>query len=124
MTAQKLLGAANGFMLVLFASWAMFQYNDPDGLLWIVVYGLAVTGIVLFEYDRAPARPLWVLSGIMVLWGIYWGVQFAGQPALLMPDAPMFVEEGREMVGSWIVAAWMALLARNSAYRAERTAEA
>ncbi len=111
MSREQIVGALNGFMLVLLASWAFFQYNDPDGPLWIAIYGLAVAGIILFEYDRIAPRILWLYSGLMLLWGVYWAVRLTGAPSILMPDTPMLVEEGREMVGSWIVAGWMAFLA-------------
>jgi hypothetical protein len=111
MNRKQIVGALNGFMLVVLTSWAFFQYNDPDGPLWMGVYGVAVAGIILFEYRRVSARMLWLYSGLTALWGIYWAVQFAAEPSYLMADTPMLVETGREMVGTWIVSAWMAFLA-------------
>ena len=108
MSREQIIGALNGFMLVLLTSWAFFQYNDPDGPLWIAIYGLAVAGIILFEYDRIAPRILWLYSGLMFLWGAYWAVQL---------DTPMLVEEGREMVGSWIVAGWVGYLATRALRR-------
>lgn len=117
MSREQIVGALNGFMLVVLTSWALFQYNDPDGPLWIVVYGVAAAAIILFEYRRVSARLLWLYSGLMALWGLYWAVQLAGAPSILMADTPMLVEEGREMVGSWIVAVWMGYLATRALRR-------
>jgi hypothetical protein len=30
----------NGFLCVLLALFTIVQYNDPDAILWIVIYGL------------------------------------------------------------------------------------
>ena len=48
---------ANAAMLLIFASWAGFQYNDPDVLIWVAVYGAAAIECVLFFLGRFP-RPL------------------------------------------------------------------
>lgn len=111
MSRAQLIGAANVLMLILFTSWAAFQYNDPDAALWIPIYGLAAVSISLFHFRRISPKVLWTYSGITFLVGAYMAVLFLRQPALLMEDMLMFVEEGREMLGAWIVSGWMAFLA-------------
>ena len=87
MSKTQIVDAANALVLVLFTSWALFEYRSVSSPL------------------------LWTYSLLTFLLGAYMAVQFFSQPTLLMEDTPMFVEEGREMVGAWLVSGWMAFLA-------------
>jgi hypothetical protein len=44
----------NGFFCVLMALFAVVQYNDPDAILWIVIYGLTAVwaGLAAFRPDQ------------------------------------------------------------------------
>ena len=92
-------------MALLFISWAVFQYNDPDPFLWIFVYGLAALASVLFLIKRLPlAFPL--VYGIIGLgWAIYLSTLITYTPPLVG------IEEWREMMGLVVASAWMGLLA-------------
>ena len=108
--------AANRLMAVLFAIAAAVQYNDPDPLRWIAIYGLAGLACLLALAGRLP-RLAPVLVGLAALvWAATLAPGVVGQVSIgdlfesyAMKSAP--VEEGREMGGLLIVAAWMTVLA-------------
>jgi hypothetical protein len=37
---EEIMSYLNGFLCVLLASFTIVQYNDPDAILWILIYGL------------------------------------------------------------------------------------
>jgi hypothetical protein len=108
--------AAGIFMLVVFLLSAVVQFDDPDPLPWIAVYGLAaglcaaslagrgsrVAPVLLMLVALAAAAPLAprVLGRAGI--GDVFGSMKATDP---------LVEETRELLGLLIVAAWMAVLA-------------
>ena len=59
---RALLRIANGVMAVLFAFAAAVQYNDPDPLRWMAMYGLAMLACGLALAGRLP-RLLPALAG-------------------------------------------------------------
>lgn len=100
----------NGIFCVLLVLFALVQYNDPDFVLWFVIYGIAgaFCGLAAF-------RPgLWRTSGALrgVFWTcfalavigtvLYWPVVWADW---------IHVEETREGVGMWVVMAGMIVAA-------------
>lgn len=105
---SSVLRIANGFMLVLFVSWAGFQYNDPDPLTWIFVYGAAALGCLLFFFGRLPrytalAYVLLCLGGALyLLIRVISGHEF------------IFDEQGREMMGLLFSGGWIAFLVHRS----------
>jgi Transmembrane family 220, helix len=50
----------NGFFCVLFVLFAVVQYNDPDALLWIVIYGVTAVwaGLAAFRPVRFAHSPV------------------------------------------------------------------
>jgi hypothetical protein len=50
----------NGFFCVLFVLFAVVQYNDPDALLWILIYGVTAiwAGLAAFRSDRFAHSPV------------------------------------------------------------------
>ena len=44
----------NGFFCVLMVLFTVVQYNDPDAILWILIYGLTAVwaGLAAFRPDR------------------------------------------------------------------------
>ena len=105
---SSVLRIANGIMLVLFISWAGFQYNDPDPLTWIFVYGAAALGCLLFFFGLLPrytslAYVLLCLGGALyLLIRVISGHEF------------IFDEQGREMMGLLISAGWISFLTHRS----------
>ena len=107
---------ANRLMAVLFLIAAGLQYNDPDPLRWMAIYGLAALGCVLALAGRLPR----LVPAAIGLGALAWAATLA--PGVLgrvsigelfesyaMKSEP--VEEAREMGGLLVVAAWMAVLA-------------
>jgi hypothetical protein len=110
-----LLRLANWVMTAAFLFSVAVQYNDPDPVRWMLIYGLAALACILHLRDRLR----WYLPTAV-------GATAFGWAASLVPDVigkttfgDMFqsfhminsvVEEAREMGGLLIVAAWMAVL--------------
>lgn len=107
---------ANYFFLVVFLLCVAVQYNDPDPVRWMILYGSAATCCILFSSRKLPVY----LSAATAVAALLWVV-------LLLPDAwgkaipikevfsmiHMFspgVEEVREIGGLLIVACWMVVL--------------
>lgn len=105
------LRIANAVMLLFFVFWAGYQYNDPDALLWLAVYGAAAIECILFYLGRLP-RPLALAYMLLcMLWAPYLGIRIALEGDFI------FGEQGREMFGLLICAAWTYVLYRQSANR-------
>ena len=110
-------------MAVLFAFAAAVQYNDPDPLQWMAMYGLAMLACGLARAGRLP-RLLTALAGLGAL---VWAGTLAPGVVERVSLGELFqsygmlstaVEEGREMGGLLIVAAWMGVLTLVRAGRA------
>jgi hypothetical protein len=103
-------------MAVLFGLAAALQYNDPDPLRWMAIYGLAGLACLLALTGRLSRLPP-VLVGLAALgWALTLAPGVVGRVSLgelfesyAMKSSP--VEEAREMGGLLLVAAWMAVLA-------------
>ena len=100
----------------LFVLSAAVQYNDPDPVRWMLLYGAAAVVSLLVALGRAT----WTMAAAVALVALIWAATLA--PAVLgtvgmgelvqaweMKDTR--IEEGREMYGLLIVAAWMGVLA-------------
>jgi hypothetical protein len=111
--AVRILTAIMG---VYFVFAVVMQYNDPDPVQWMAIYGAAALGCALALFGRAR---WWFLVGVAVVAAV-WAATLA--PAVIGHVAPrdLFapagmlapaVEEAREMLGLIIVAVWMIMLA-------------
>jgi peptidoglycan/LPS O-acetylase OafA/YrhL len=51
--------AVNGFLAVMFALFAVVQYNDPQPALWFLIYGVpaAFCGLAAWRPDVLASRP-------------------------------------------------------------------
>jgi hypothetical protein len=126
---MKLFKLLNYLMLGLFVFSLIVQYNDPDALRWMTIYGLAAVACIVAL--KRPAH--WLLPGALGLLALGWAGTLAlrvwGQVGLgelfeawEMKDER--VEEAREMGGLLIVAAWMLVLCwRASQLRLTRRAQ-
>lgn len=108
--------AANGAMLLAFAFSVLVQLNDPDPLLWMLIYGAAAAACGLELFRRT--NPLFPLA--VSLAALTWAGTIAPRVIGKVPFAELFaefemknlgVEEAREMYGLLIVAGWMAAVA-------------
>jgi hypothetical protein len=112
----------NGVMAVLFAVAVAVQYNDPDPIRWMAIYGAAfIVTVMIAARGWAPVFAAAIVGGIALAWGVYWAVT-SGAPLLLyehMFDAwemkNTAIEEAREASGLLIVAVWMAVVGAVSA---------
>jgi hypothetical protein len=113
--AHVIWAAANGLMLLLFLFSVSVQFNDPDPVRWVVIYGLAAaaTGLEL------AGRATWWLSAPVGVVALLWAFTFIPRVGGRVPLPEMFsawemknleIEESREMYGLAIVAVWMAAL--------------
>jgi Transmembrane family 220, helix len=59
----------NGFFCVLLALFAIVQYNDPDAILWILIYGIAAiwAGVAAFRPGRLAQSPLLLGAFVVTL---------------------------------------------------------
>ena len=87
-----------------FVAWAYWQLNDPDTLIWIVLYLLAAVACAFFFVGRLPLWFALAVGAVALLIGLEraYGV--------IAEEQYFFDEEGREMMGSLLVAAYMGVL--------------
>jgi len=89
-------------MFLLFLLSCAVQYNDPDPLTWIALYGYAAVLTVFAFYKKYSASAL-LLGLIIYLAGFF----YYAQPLNVSWWA---LEEGREAMGLMISAVWMGVL--------------
>jgi hypothetical protein len=112
---------ANVVLLLAFAFSVIVQFNDPDSLVWIAIYGVAAAACGLELTGRGNVG----LPGATAVFAAAWALQIAERSFGQVPFGAMFgdwemqdpgIEEAREMYGLAIVAVWMVVLAV-AAYR-------
>ena len=117
---------ANWLMIAAFLFSVAVQYNDPDPIRWMLVYGLAALACVLKLRGRLP----WQFPAALGAAAFGWAASIAPRVIGKTTFGDMFqsfhminavVEEAREMGGLLIVAAWMGVLVLVTKYG--RTAE-
>lgn len=105
----------NWVMIAAFLFSVAVQYNDPDPIRWMLIYGLAAIACILQLRGRLP----WQLPAVLGVIAFGWAVSIAPRAIGKTTFGAMFqsfemidtiVEEAREMGGLLIVAAWMAVL--------------
>jgi ABC-type enterochelin transport system permease subunit len=107
-------GAMNGWrianwgMLLLFLFAVAVQYNDPDPIRWMAVYGLAAAACLLALKGRLPRLPTALLAAVALAWAGTLAARVVGKQPLI--DS----EEGREMLGLLLVFLWTGVLAWRS----------
>lgn len=112
---QKSFLATNWALFACFVLSAVLQYNDPDPLQWIAIYGLAAAVCVGYAFRKPIAIPAGAALLTSLIWAGYIYSQTRGQlhPEQMFNDFHMtqpYVEEAREIGGLLIVSAWMAVL--------------
>ena len=110
-----LLRLANWVMTAAFLFSVAVQYNDPDPIRWMLVYGLAALACVL----QLRKRLVWYFPAALGAAALGWAASIAPRVIGKTTFGAMFqswhmisevVEEAREMGGLLIVAAWMGVL--------------
>ena len=106
---------ANALMLLAFLFSVTVQYNDPDPVRWMAIYGAAavVCGLELARRTRGS------LPAAVALVALGWAATIAPRVLGKVRFGDMFaefemhnvgVEESREMYGLVLVALWMMLV--------------
>lgn len=109
------LSIAKSFFAVLFLFGALVQLNDPDPLVWLVIYLVAAL-VSIF----AIRKPRHLLAPVLVfVVTVVWALTLVPAVIQHVPFTDMFgawemknegIEKSREMYGLLIIASWMALL--------------
>ena len=95
---------------VLFLAAALVQYNDPDGLLWFALYGLASLISILFFFRKMTYLIVSLLCvGYLVGAFIAWPVRFEG--VSIGSGDIVNIEQGREALGLLVTAVIMLVYA-------------
>jgi hypothetical protein len=102
---MKLWRAANWTLMLLFILAVMVQYNDPDPIQWMAIYGAAAVACGLALRERLPRLFAAAVALVALVWAATLAVGVVGKQNL------WYAEEGREMMGLVIVGVWMAILA-------------
>ncbi len=104
----------------LFVWSAYLQLNDPDPVLWVLVYGIAAALCFACVLKRDLATAMRVFAAFALLGAAISAFEvWFGEPRLMFPDNEMTgwvivdTEEGREMGGLAIIAIVLALLSIN-----------
>lgn len=107
----------NGLMAVLFAIAVVVQFNDPDPLRWMAIYGAALAVSILASLRGGVPVALPATVGAIAL---AWGLLQAGPGGGAVRDyRHMFdawemrstsIEEAREATGLLIVFIWMVVV--------------
>jgi hypothetical protein len=110
---------ATAAMGTFFAYAVVVQFNDPDPVRWIAVYGVA--SVLSFAAVRAPLPPVWpaLPAALAFAWALTWlpgaiRTSFAEMFRTYQMMSPA-MEEGREELGLLLVVAWMLVLAGSGA---------
>ena len=108
----------SGVMAALFAVAVAVQYNDPDPIQWMAIYGAAcLVSIIAAVRGAAPVAASALVGLVAAAWAIFWA---STSQATLPVYAHMFdawemqntpIEEAREACGLLIVAVWMGIVA-------------
>jgi hypothetical protein len=106
---------ANWVMIAAFLFSVAVQYNDPDPVRWMLIYGLAALACNL----KVRSRLRWYFPAAVGVTAFVWAASIAPRVIGKTTFGEMFqafeminsvVEEAREMGGLLIVAAWMGVL--------------
>jgi hypothetical protein len=94
----------NGFFCVMLTLFALAQYNDPDAVLWFLIYAIpaAWAGLAAFRPDLLTPRPWTIGAYVLCLAAAVLGSVHMW-PSL--PENWIHVEEEREGLGLIIATA-------------------
>jgi hypothetical protein len=101
----------NFLLAVMFLVFAFVQINDPDPIIWILIYGGMAVLSVMAIFDFYPRK---VIIGLLILFLAYSTFFFSGvvewlrseKKAALFDDVAkmehLYIEESREFLGLFI----------------------
>lgn len=108
---------ASWVFAVLFAICVLLQYNDPDPVRWMLMYGSAAVTSAAVPYWRRGWLLGAVVGAVAGIWALWLWAHVVGfvEPGDLwrkMSEKGGKVEEMREAGGMTIVAVWLAISTR------------
>jgi hypothetical protein len=103
---------ASYLMAALLLLCALLQYNDPDPIRWIAMYGAAMVVALLLPAKRALVPVGFLVAAAALGWATYlllevWGRMEVKDLVEKMSEKGGAVEEGREAGGLAIAGAWL-----------------
>lgn len=104
------LRRANLIMAVLFLLSVVVQFNDPDPLQWIALYGLAFVSCCLSYFSRLPRLAPLTLSLLSFVWAILLSTESPTDVFVSFEMVNLAVEQAREMFGLILTGLWMTVL--------------
>jgi len=113
---------ASYVMAALLAVCVALQYNDPDPIRWMAMYGAAMVVSALLP-SKKPLVPVgYVVAAVALVWSAYllygvWGRMEVADLVEKMSEKGGAVEEGRESGGLAIAGFWLVFA---SAFRSRR----
>ncbi|MBA3818742.1 MAG: transmembrane 220 family protein [Deltaproteobacteria bacterium] len=101
-------------MAALFVVCVALQYNDPDPVRWMLIYGVAAVVSTALPRDRRVAPVALVLGLGAAVWAAFlvqstWGAVGITDLTSKMSEQGGAVEVGREAGGLAIVAVWLVI---------------
>ena len=109
------LRIANVLFALLFAFSVVVQYNDPDPIRWMAIYGAALAACIGWEIRRGGRRVPRAVGLVALVWTVVSaaGTHLAVPVGEALTDWHMHAggsEELRETLGLALVTGWMAVL--------------
>jgi hypothetical protein len=108
--------AVNGIWALMFAFSVAVQYNDPDPLFWMLIYGAAAVVCV----REVMGKSRWEAAAAIGVIALIWAGTISPRVLGVVPFGSMFesfemqnaqVEESREMYGLLLITMWMLVVA-------------
>ncbi len=107
-------------LALIFIAFAALQYNDPDPLLWMFIYGFVALLFLASAFQKVSrelilATTVGLISySLLYLPGLYewWTEGQAGELVEEMKAGKMYIEESREFLGLLISTAALLFLWR------------
>ena len=115
-----MMNIANRCFTLVFILCAAVQLNDPDGVIWVVIYGAPVVLCVCHELGRVPRLAAWGLCALASMGSVFLLLSAldagpVGLDALRWTMLDSTTERLRESGGLLLVGLWSAILAKHSA---------
>jgi hypothetical protein len=101
----------NFILAIMFLSFAFLQLNDPDPVIWILIYGSVAVSCVLAAFEIYSPKFLIALAALLVIYsltfiqGVMTWLGTEDKTTLFSEEMKAqfpYIEESREFLGLWI----------------------
>lgn len=104
----------NAILALMFLAFAFVQINDPDPIVWILIYGTMATVCIMAIFEYYPRKVLVGLLALYVAYSVYTLIYHPGVLEWLRSDTKadifddvkkmenLYIEESREFLGLMI----------------------